>query len=61
MNSGVNIFLIQYGLLSVTWYHSIDMLIHYTVGTPYDTNVAVQKIPDRAIWKPVVAKRNNTK
>ena len=32
----------------------------YTVGTPYNTNVGVQKIPDRAIWKPVVAKRNNT-
>ena len=31
-----------------------------TVGTPYNTNVGVQKIPDRAIWKPVVAKRNNT-
>ena len=32
----------------------------YTVETPYNTNVGVQKIPDRAIWKPVVAKRNNT-
>ena len=32
----------------------------HTVGTPYNTNVGVQKIPDRAIWKPVVAKRNNT-
>ena len=31
-----------------------------TVGTPYNTNVGVQKIPDSAIWKPVVAKRNNT-
>ena len=31
-----------------------------TVGTHYDTNVGVQKIPDRAIWKPVVVKRNNT-
>ena len=31
-----------------------------TVGTPYNTNVGVQKLPDRAIWKPVVAKRNNT-
>ena len=31
-----------------------------TVGTPYNTNVGVQKMPDRAIWKPVVAKRNNT-
>ena len=31
-----------------------------TVGTPYNTNVGVQKIPDRALWKPVVAKRNNT-
>ena len=31
-----------------------------TVGTPYNTNVGVQKIPARAIWKPVVAKRNNT-
>ena len=31
-----------------------------TVGTPYNTNVGVQKIPDRAIWKPVVAKRNST-
>ena len=35
---------------------------HYqiTVGTPYNTNVGVQKIPDHAIWKPMVAKRNNT-
>ena len=33
---------------------------HITVGTPYNTNVGVQKIPDRAIWKPVVVKRNNT-
>ena len=32
----------------------------YTVGTPYNTNVGVQKIPDRAIWKPMVAKTNNT-
>ena len=31
-----------------------------TVGTPYNTNVGVQKIPDRAIWKPMVTKRNNT-
>ena len=31
-----------------------------TVGTPYNTNDGVQKIPDRAIWKPMVAKRNNT-
>ena len=31
-----------------------------TVKTPYNTNVGVQKIPNRAIWKPVVAKRNNT-
>ena len=31
-----------------------------TVGTPYNTNVGVQKIPDRAIWKPMVVKRNNT-
>ena len=31
-----------------------------TVGTPYNTNVGVQKIPNRAIWKPVVAKINNT-
>ena len=35
-------------------------ILEYTVGTPYNTNVGVQKIPDRAIWKPVVAKRNNT-
>ena len=34
--------------------------VSYTVETPYNTNVGVQKIPDRAIWKPVVAKRNNT-
>ena len=34
--------------------------MYCTVGTPYNTNVGVQKIPDRAIWKPVVAKRNNT-
>ena len=31
-----------------------------TVETPYNTNVGVQKIPDRAILKPVVVKRNNT-
>ena len=31
-----------------------------TVGTPYNTNVGVKNIPDRAIWKPMVAKRNNT-
>ena len=36
----------------------IDILS--TVETPYNMNVGVQKIPDRAIWKPVVAKRNNT-
>ena len=36
------------------------MATSITVGTPYNTNVGVQKIPDRAIWKPVVAKRNNT-
>ena len=35
-------------------------MILTTVGTPYNTNVGVQKNPDRAIWKPVVAKRNNT-
>ena len=35
-------------------------LLIITVGTPYNTNVGVQKIPDRAIWKPMVAKRNNT-
>ena len=34
--------------------------MRYTVETPYNTNGGVQKIPDRAIWKPVVAKRNNT-
>ena len=40
----------------------IDYLFYTTntVGTPYNTNVGVQKIPDRAIWKPMVAKRNNT-
>ena len=37
-----------------------SFLVQNTVGTPYNTNVGVQKIPDRAIWKPVVAKRNNT-
>ena len=39
---------------------AIQERISYTVETPYNTNVGVQKIPDRAIWKPVVAKRNNT-
>ena len=34
--------------------------MYNTVGTPFNTNVGVQKIPDHAIWKPVVAKRNNT-
>ena len=29
-------------------------------GTAYDMNVGVQEIPDRAIWKPMVVKRNNT-
>ena len=37
-----------------------ELMFRITVGTPYNTNVGVQKIPDRAIWKPVVAKRNNT-
>ena len=32
------------------------MLISYS----YNTNVGVQKIPDFAVWKPMVAKRNNT-
>ena len=32
-----------------------------TVGTPYNMNVGVQKIPDRAIWKPMVVKRNTVK
>ena len=36
------------------------VFVPYTVETPYNTNVGVQKLPDRAIWKPVVAKRNNT-
>ena len=49
--------------------HALDVLATHnspsltqlsTVGTSYSTNVGVQKIPDRAIWKPVVAKRNNT-
>ena len=41
---------------------NIEDLLNFvnTVGTPYNTNVGVQKIPDRAIWKPVVAKRDNT-
>ena len=30
-----------------------------TLGTPYNTNVGVQKIPDHAICKPMVAKGNN--
>ena len=39
---------------------SIERVIYiyiyiYTVGTPYNTNVGVQKIPDHAIWKPMVA------
>ena len=37
-----------------------EILDTCTVETPYNTNVGVQKNPDRAIWKPVVAKRNNT-
>ena len=36
------------------------VLVNNTVGTPYNTTVGVKKIPDHAIWKPVVAKRNNT-
>ena len=38
---------------------STYFLIQCTVRTPYNTNVGVQKIPYRAIWKPVVAKSNN--
>ena len=41
-------------------YNIFTYVYIYTVGTPYNTNVGVQKIPDRAIWKPLVAKRNNT-
>ena len=41
------------------WCRKCPFLLN-TVGTPYNRNVGVQKIPDRAIWKPVVAKRNNT-
>ena len=41
-------------------YIGITLYMVYTVETPYNTNVGVQQIPDRAIWKPVVAKRNNT-
>ena len=40
--------------------HTVAVSVLTTVGTPYNTNVGVQKIPDRAIWKPMVAKRNNT-
>ena len=40
--------------------HLVIIDLDNTVETPYNTNVGVQKIPDRAIWKPVVAKRNNT-
>ena len=49
-------------VLTCTWHFEIQkyLVLTYTVGTPYNTNVGVQKIPDRAIWKPVVAKRNNT-
>ena len=42
------------------WLETYFFKIQTTVGTPYNTNVGVQKIPYRAIWKPVVAKRNNT-
>ena len=42
------------------WISLIWASIVNTTGTPYNTNVGVQKILDRAIWKPVVAKRNNT-
>ena len=38
----------------------LQFSLHNTVGTPYNTNVGVQKIHVRAIWKPMVAKRNNT-
>ena len=44
-----------HSLQAVTTYQQVG-----TVGTPYNTNVGVQEIPDRATWKPVVAKRNNT-
>ena len=48
---------LQYIIKKIT---KMKMVSQHTVGTPYNTNVGVQKIPDRAIWKPVVAKRNNT-
>ena len=52
--SDFSIFGLQIGIFT-------DIIFKFiTVGTPYNTNVGVQKIPDRAIWKPVVAKRNNT-
>ena len=48
----------------VLWNYTLtDIFYHFncsTVGTPYNTNVGVQKIHVRAIWKPMVAKRNNT-
>ena len=56
----------HYTSLDIPWegsreyYARTRYIALYTVGTPYNTNVGVQKIPDRAIWKPVVAKRNNT-
>ena len=42
--------------ISVCWHicQNLDVSA-YTVGTLYNTNVGVQKIPDRAIWKPMVA------
>ena len=49
-----------YGVTRPQLVNSLRPSDTYTVGTPYNTNVGVQKIPDRAIWKPVVAKRNNT-
>ena len=47
-------------MLQIWWYTIEEDEMLTTVGTPYNTNVGVQKIPDRAIWKPMVAKRNNT-
>ena len=55
----------EYRVLHSIYVKELKVIVHKiyfpcTVGTPYNTNVGVQKIPDRAIWKPVVAKRNNT-
>ena len=66
-SNGYQLVLLQLYLISTVMLEGLNLNIIWksskntnTVGTPYNTNVGVQKIPDRAIWKPVVAKRNNT-